>query len=84
MNNLKINWQVRLRNKTFWLTAGSGLLLVAKQVADLKGVTLPMEEMHGYLEAALALLVALGVVVDPTTAGVGDSVQAMGYKWPQH
>ena len=29
-----------------------------------------------------ALLVILGIVVDPTTAGVGDSVRAMGYDKP--
>ena len=29
------------------------------------------------------LLVALGVVVDPTTQGVGDSERAMGYTEPK-
>ena len=31
---------------------------------------------------AFALLVILGIVVDPTTAGVGDSKRAMGYVEP--
>ena len=31
----------------------------------------------------IELLVLLGVVVDPTTAGVGDSQQAMSYDKPR-
>ncbi len=34
------------------------------------------------VDAVFALLVILGVVVDSTTAGVGDSVRAMRYEEP--
>ena len=34
------------------------------------------------VDAVFALLVILGVVVDPTTAGVGDSKRALGYEEP--
>lgn len=34
------------------------------------------------IDAVFALLVILGVVVDPTTAGVGDSERAMRYEEP--
>ena len=34
------------------------------------------------VDAVFALLVILGIVVDPTTAGVGDSKRAMGYQEP--
>ena len=29
------------------------------------------------------VLLALGIVVDPTTSGIGDSEQAMGYEEPK-
>ena len=34
------------------------------------------------VDAVFALLVILGIVVDPTTAGVGDSRRAMRYEEP--
>ena len=33
-----INWRVRLKNKTFWLTAVPAVLLLASQVLKLFGV----------------------------------------------
>jgi phi LC3 family holin len=34
------------------------------------------------VDAVFALLVVLGIVVDPTTVGVGDSKRALGYEEP--
>jgi phi LC3 family holin len=34
------------------------------------------------VDAVFALLVILGIAVDPTTAGVGDSKRALGYEKP--
>ena len=34
------------------------------------------------VDAVFALLVILGIVVDPTTAGIGDSKRALGYEEP--
>ena len=38
--------------------------------------------LTGVVDAVFALLVILGIVVDPTTAGVSDSRRAMGYEEP--
>jgi len=42
-----------------------------------------VEAIEGAAAAALALLALLGVVVDPTTEGVGDSGQALQYEVPR-
>ena len=62
------------------------LALVIQAVAAVFGWTLDFSNITGRLiavvDAVFALLVILGIVVDPTTAGVGDSVRAMGYEEP--
>ena len=81
-----INWQVRVRNKQFWVSVIPALALVVQAVAAVFGWTLDFSNLSGRLiavvDAVFALLVILGVVVDPTTAGVGDSRRALGYEEP--
>lgn len=81
-----MNWKVRIKNKTFWLTVIPAIALVVQAIAALFGWTLDLNDVVGKLlavvDAVFALLVILGVVVDPTTAGIGDSQRAMGYEEP--
>ena len=81
-----INWKVRLRNKAFWLAFIPAVLLLVQTVAALFGFALNLGDMGDKLlavvNAVFALLSILGVVVDPTTQGVGDSQRAMGYVVP--
>ena len=81
-----INWKVRISNKQFWLAVIPALALVAQAVASLFGYTIDLTTIVGKLtalvNAVFALLVILGVVVDPTTAGVADSKRAMSYDEP--
>ncbi len=81
-----INWKVRIKNKTFWMTVIPAVALVVQAVAGVFGFTLDFTTLVGKLlavvDAVFALLVILGIVVDPTTAGVGDSVRALGYEEP--
>lgn len=81
-----INWKVRLRNKAFWLAFIPAALLLVQTVAALFGFALNLGDMGDKLlavvNALFALLSILGVVVDPTTQGVGDSQRAMGYVMP--
>ena len=82
-----INWTVRIKNKTFWLTVIPSVLLLIQTVAAVFGYTLDMGDIGNKLiavvNAAFGVLVVLGVVVDPTTAGISDSKQARGYNWPK-
>ena len=82
-----INWQVRVRNKQFWLALIPAVLLLAQVVAALFGYVLDLGEMGNRLvdvvNALFAVLVILGIVTDPTTEGVGDSERALGYSEPK-
>ena len=83
---MNINWRVRLVNKQFWVSVIPALALVAQAVAALFGWELDLATLVGrvltVVDAVFALLVILGIVVDPTTAGVGDSERAMRYAEP--
>ena len=82
-----INWTVRIKNKNFWLAIIPALVLLAQAVAAVFGINLELGELGDKLvavvHAAFCVLAILGVVTDPTTAGVGDSDQAMTYEKPK-
>ena len=81
-----INWMVRIKNKQFWMSLIPALALVVQAVAAVFGWELDFSSLIGKLlavvDAVFALLVILGIVVDPTTAGIGDSKRALGYQEP--
>lgn len=82
-----INWTVRIKNKNFWLAVIPAVLLLIQAVASVFGYTLDLGDIGNKLvavvNAVFGLLVILGVVNDPTTAGISDSKQARGYKFPK-
>lgn len=82
-----INWLVRIKNKTFWLTAIPAVLLLIQSVAAVFGFTIDLGDLGNKLlavvESAFIVLAALGIVVDHTTIGVKDSNQALTYTEPK-
>ena len=84
---MKINWMVRIKNKTFWLAMIPTLLLLVKQVCGLFGVELDIawlsEQLKEIVVTVFIILALLGVVTDPTTKGVSDSQNAMTYTVPK-
>ena len=82
-----INWMVRIKNKTFWIAIVPAILILVQVVAALFGYTLDIGDLGNKLldviNAAFTVLVILGVVTDPTTAGIADSEQAMTYTEPK-
>lgn len=84
---MSINWKVRLRHREFWigLVGSLGTLIIA--LADLSNhgdyVKSIMESTYSIVIAVLSVLALLGVVVDPTTEGIGDSDQALKYMTPK-
>ena len=81
-----INWTVRFKNKNFWLSVVPALILLVQVLASLCGFTLELEGLAARLldvvNALFALLALLGIVNDPTTAGMADSSRAMTYTEP--
>ena len=71
----KINWRVRLRNKTFWLTLVPLLVLLTQQL----GLNWVPENWESIFGTIMAILTVVGIINDPTTAGIKDSEQALVY-----
>lgn len=84
---MNINWLVRFKNKAFWVSFIPAILLLIQVVAAVFGYTLDLGDLGNKLlavvNALFAVLALLGVVADPTTAGVSDSSRAMAYKEPK-
>ena len=82
-----INWTVRIKNKNFWLAVIPAVLLLIQTVAAVFGYSLDLGEIGNRLiaviNAVFGVLVVLGVVNDPTTAGISDSKQAQSYQAPK-
>ena len=81
---MKINWKVRFKNKV-WL--GSFLSLVIGFIYSLLALfdvfpAVTQSLVVQLLNQVLTFLGLIGVIVDPTTAGIGDSDRAMGYEEP--
>lgn len=81
---MKLNWRVRFKNKV-WL--GSFISLIVGFIFSL----LAMFEVYPkvtqslvmqIVDQVLTVLGLLGVIVDPTTAGIPDSDRAMQYVEP--
>lgn len=73
-----INWKLRFKNKATILAIASTVILLAQQL----GLKLP-DNIADVVNTVLTLLVLLGVVNDPTTAGFKDSEKALTYDKPK-
>ena len=83
---MKVNWTVRLKNKTFWMTVIPAIFVLVKTVASALGFNLDLAETESMIlqivNVIFVVLACLGVIVDPTTQGVSDSARAMTYTEP--
>ena len=84
---MNINWKVRLASKAFWVAIIPALLRLVQAIAAVFGYTLALDGIEARLldlvNAVFAVLVILGIVNDPTTAGLSDSKLAMSYTKPK-
>ncbi len=82
---MRINWKLRLQNKATLLAIVVQVVTLVYTVLGLFGI-LPgvgEEQVKTVVYLFVELLCLLGIVVDPTTEGLGDSVQALGYEKPK-
>lgn len=80
-----MNWKLRLKNRYTLLaliTAAVAFIYCALGAFGITPVIAQEEVMKG-VGAILTLLVTVGVLVDPTTKGAGDSEQAQQYDKPR-
>ena len=82
---MKINWKVRLKNKTWLLAFAGAIVAFVYQILGMLGVVAPIAEdnVTQIIGLLVNLLVALGIVQDPTTAGMSDSIEALSYSEPK-
>lgn len=81
---MKLNWKVRFRNKT-WLTMFLSLIVgFVFNILRLFDVVPAVTEslVMNIVGQVLTFLGLIGVIVDPTTAGIEDSNRAMTYVEP--
>lgn len=81
---MKINWRVRFKNPT-WLTMFLSLIVgftfnILKMFDIVPTIT--ENQIMEVISQVLTFLGLIGVLVDPTTAGLSDSERAMGYAEP--
>ena len=81
---MKINLKVRFKNPVFWLTVIPAVITFVYTVLGAVGVVPSLSEdvVVNIITALISALTTVGVLVDPTTKGVGDSERAMGYDAP--
>lgn len=81
---MKINWKVRFKNVT-WLTMFCSLIVgFVFNMLKLFDIvpTITENQIMNIISQVLTFLGLIGVLVDPTTVGVGDSNRAMSYEEP--
>ena len=85
---MKINIPVRMKNPWFWVGL-AGVVMTAMGVRpdmfttwDAVAQTIIDLVSNPYMLSSVIMAI-VGVLVDPTTAGVGDSKQAMTYTSPK-
>ena len=72
-----INWKLRLQNKTTLIALLGAIFLMAQQF----GLEIPKNIQDG-VNTFVYILVLIGVVNDPTTAGISVSKRALEYYEP--
>ena len=81
---MKINWKLRLKNKTTLITLSIAVVALIYQVLAIAGVTpsISESEVKELISTVVNALCVMGIIVDPTTQGIGDSERALEYNEP--
>ncbi len=82
---MQINWKVRFQNKTFLTGLISLVVVFIYDLLQLLEIvpTVTQSAVMQVAEGILTILGMVGVIADPTTAGLSDSKQAMTYDAPK-
>ena len=82
---MNINWKLRLQNKVTLTALCVQVIAIVYAACTLAGLTPAIGESQlvNLCGMVIELLVLVGIVVDPTTDGLGDSDLALGYPEPK-
>lgn len=84
MISLKINWKVRFKNPVFWVSFIPAVISAVYGILSVLDIFPRLSEgtLISAFTALVGLLSTLGIIADPTTAGMSDSDRAMAYDEP--
>ena len=79
---MQINWRIRFRNAPWLIGLIGTIVAFVYQILGLFEVVpaIGQDDITQIVGLVVNVLIALGVLVDPTTKGVTDSDRAMTYK----
>lgn len=81
-----INWKIRFGSLKFWTFLIPAIALLIEKIFGLAGMVLELdpyvEQIVDIVETIFIILAGVGIVVDPTTDGIGDSLRALNYTEP--
>ena len=82
---MNINWKLRLQNKATLTALVMALVALVYQVLGVFGVVprVSQDQVTTIISMVINILCLLGIVVDPTTDGIGDSARALSYDEPR-
>jgi len=89
---MKINWTVRIKNPQWWAQIALAVILPVLGYYGMTGADITtwgavwdtlLRAISNPYVLVLAAVSAYNAIVDPTTAGIGDSTQALTYTVPK-
>ena len=89
---MKINWTVRLKNPQWWAQIAISLVIPVLSYFGMTGADITtwgtlwdtvLRAVSNPYVIVLAAVSVYNAIVDPTTAGIGDSLQALNYTSPK-
>ena len=80
-----VNVKVRLKNPVFLITFITAIIAFIYQILGMFDVVPAVSEdsVVQVVGIVINILTAMGILVDPTTKGIGDSQRALNYDEPQ-
>lgn len=81
---MKINWKVRFKNKVWlgcFIAAIVSFIFTILAMFDIYPI-ITEDQIMRVVNSVLMVMSMTGLLIDPTTNGVGDSERALGYDEP--
>lgn len=81
---MKVNWKVRFKNKAWLASFFAAILTFVYTMLGMFDIypEVTKNDVGEIISSVLMFLSLMGVIADPTTVGLNDSLRAMGYEEP--
>ena len=81
---MKINWKVRFKNKVWLASFFAAIVTFVYTMLGMFDIypEITQNDIGEIINSVLMFLSLIGVIADPTTNGLGDSLRAMAYEVP--